>query len=277
MDQWTNYVTDGAFLTAVLLIIGRLFIALLAFLIVRAIGKRVIVSGFERMQSQRNMSHGRMKTLEKLTMNVFSYLLIFVFVTIIAGIFDLPIGGLIAGAGVIGLAIGFGAQGLVSDVVTGFFLLLEKQVDVDDYVTAAGLDGVVEEVGLRTTQIRGFDGTLHFVPNREISTVSNHSRGNMRALIDISISYDDNIDEAITVMQSVCDKIAQEDATIKEGPNVVGVQGLGDSDVVIRVIAKTENMMQWAVERKLRKELKEALDANDIEIPFPHQVYIEKK
>ncbi|ERN53120.1 mechanosensitive ion channel family protein [Alkalihalophilus marmarensis] len=277
MDQWTSYLTEGAFLTAVLLVIGQLFIAIIAFLIVRAIGRRIISSGFERMQAQKNMTHGRMKTLEKLTLNIFSYILIFVFITIIAGIFELPIGGLIAGAGVVGLAIGFGAQGLVSDVVTGFFLLLEKQIDVDDYVTAAGIDGVVEEVGLRTTQIRGFDGTLHFVPNREISSVSNHSRGNMRALIDMSISYDDNIDEAIAVMQSVCDKIALEDETIKEGPNVIGVQGLGDSDVVIRVIAKTENMMQWAVERKLRKELKEALDANNIEIPYPHQVYIEKK
>ncbi|ADC48292.1 small mechanosensitive channel [Alkalihalophilus pseudofirmus OF4] len=277
MDQWTSYLTEGAFLTAVLLVIGQLFIAIIAFLIVRAIGRRIISSGFERMQAQKNMTHGRMKTLEKLTLNIFSYILIFVFVTIIAGIFELPIGGLIAGAGVVGLAIGFGAQGLVSDVVTGFFLLLEKQIDVDDYVTAAGIDGVVEEVGLRTTQIRGFDGTLHFVPNREISSVSNHSRGNMRALIDMSISYDDNIDEAIAIMQSVCDKIALEDETIKEGPNVIGVQGLGDSDVVIRVIAKTENMMQWAVERKLRKELKEALDANNIEIPYPHQVYIEKK
>jgi moderate conductance mechanosensitive channel len=277
VDQLTAYLTQGAFLTVVLLVLGQLFLAFIAFLIVRSIGKRVISTGFDRMQTQRNMSLGRVKTLEKLSLNIFSYVLIFVLVTIIAGIFELPIGGLIAGAGVIGLAIGFGAQGLVSDVVTGFFLLLEKQIDVDDYVTAAGIDGVVEEVGLRTTQIRGFDGTLHFVPNREISNVSNHSRGNMRALIDMSISYDDNIDDAIAVMQNVCDKIALEDETIIEGPNVIGVQGLGDSDVVIRIIAKTENMMQWAVERKLRKELKEALDANDIEIPFPHQVYIEKK
>ncbi|MDV2685252.1 mechanosensitive ion channel family protein [Alkalihalophilus lindianensis] len=277
MDQLTAYLTQGAFLTVVLLVLGQLFLAFIAFLIVRSIGKRVISTGFDRMQTQRNMSLGRVKTLEKLSLNIFSYVLIFVLVTIIAGIFELPIGGLIAGAGVIGLAIGFGAQGLVSDVVTGFFLLLEKQIDVDDYVTAAGIDGIVEEVGLRTTQIRGFDGTLHFVPNREISSVSNHSRGNMRALIDMSISYDDNIDDAIAVMQNVCDKIALEDETIIEGPNVIGVQGLGDSDVVIRIIAKTENMMQWAVERKLRKELKEALDANDIEIPYPHQVYIEKK
>ena len=161
--------------------------------------------------------------------------------------------------------------------MTGFFLLLEKQIDVDEYVTTAGFSGIVESVGLRTTQIRGFDETLHYLPNREISSLSNHSRGNMRALVDISISYDDNIDQAIEVLQAACDKIATEDETIKEGPNVIGVQSLGSSDIVIRVIAKTENMGQWAAERKLRQTLKETLGANGIEIPYPHQVYIEKK
>ncbi|MFC0470598.1 mechanosensitive ion channel family protein [Halalkalibacter kiskunsagensis] len=277
MEQWVNQLSDGALLIGLATIIGQIVLAILAFLIARSIGKRLIQGSFSRMETQKGMSAGRVKTLEKLAINAFSYVLIFVFITIIISIFGLDATGLIAGAGVVGLAIGFGAQGLVSDVVTGFFLLLEKQIDVGDYVTAGGVDGIVEEVGLRNVQLRGFDGTLHFIPNRGISNVSNHSRGNMRALVDMSISYDDNIDEAMTILQAACDKIASEDESIKEGPNVVGVQGLGDSDVVIRVIAKTENMEQWAVERKLRKALKEALDANDIEIPFPHQVFIEKK
>ncbi|MFC0558784.1 mechanosensitive ion channel family protein [Halalkalibacter alkalisediminis] len=277
MEQWLNQYSGGDFLIAIATSIGQIVLAILAFLIARSVGKRLISGSFSKMESQRGMSPGRVKTLEKLTINAFSYVLIFVFITIIISIFGLDATGLIAGAGVVGLAIGFGAQGLVSDVVTGFFLLLEKQIDVDDYVTAGGVDGIVEQVGLRNTQIRGFDGTLHFIPNRAIGNVSNHSRGNMRALVDMSISYDDNIDDAIAILQAACDRIAAEDETIKEGPNVVGVQGLGDSDVIIRVIAKTENMQQWAVERKLRKVLKEALDANNIEIPFPHQVYIEKK
>ncbi|MET3505211.1 mechanosensitive ion channel family protein [Halalkalibacter oceani] len=276
MSQWLNNWTEGAFLLGIAMIIGQVILAIIAFFIARSIGTRLIRGTFSKMERQKNMSAGRVQTLQKLSVNAFSYVLIFVFITIVISIFGLNPTGLIAGAGVVGLAIGFGAQGLVSDVVTGFFLLLEKQIDVDDYVTAGGVDGVVEEVGLRTTQIRGFDGTLHFIPNRDISSVSNHSRGNMRALVDISISYDDNIDYAIAVLQQACDRIAAEDPTIKEGPNVIGVQGLGDSDIVLRIIAKTENMAQWAVERKLRKELKEALDANNIEIPFPHQVYIEK-
>ncbi len=277
MIGWLETYDWSQLLITISVIILQLIGIIFFYMLIKKIGTRIISGAFLRVQEQRGMHPGRTKTLEKLALNVFTYFLIFFLLTVIIGIFDYDIAPLIAGAGIVGLAIGFGAQGLVSDVVTGFFILLEKQVEVDDYVTMAGLDGVVEEVGLRTTRVRGFDGTLHFIPNREIKSVSNHSRGNMRALVDISIAYDENIDEAITILQAACDEVAKEDTAIKEGPNVVGVQSLGDSDVVIRIIAKTENMSQWAVERKLRKSLKEALDRHGIEIPFPHQVYMEKK
>ncbi|MCV9887448.1 mechanosensitive ion channel family protein [Metabacillus halosaccharovorans] len=269
--EWSVLMTNAG------IIILKLLGIIIAFLIVKAIGNKVIRKMFNRLQERENISNGRALTLHSLTLNIFSYVLIFIFIVMIFQVFNYNVSALIAGAGVVGLAIGFGAQGLVSDVVTGFFLLLEKQIDVEDYVTVAGFDGIVEQVGLRTTQIRGFDGTLHYVPNREITNVSNHSRGNMRALVDIGISYDDDIDKAISVLQDVCDKLSTEDENIVEGPNVLGVQALGSSDVVIRVLAKTKNMEQWAVERNLRKAIKEAFDANEIEIPYPHQVNVEKK
>ncbi|MED3646292.1 mechanosensitive ion channel family protein [Halalkalibacterium halodurans] len=276
MNLWFENITSGAFLASTFIIAGKVLVAVIAFLIVRAIGKRIISNSFARMAKNNQLSSGRVVTLEKLSLNAFSYTLMFIFATTLLTIFGLNPSALIAGAGIIGLAIGFGAQGLVSDIVTGFFILLEKQIDVGDYVTAGGVDGIVEEVGLRTALIRGFDGTLHYIPNRNIANVSNHSRGNMRALVDISISYNDNIDEAISVMQKVCDQLAEQDERIIEGPDVIGVQNLGDSDVVIRIIAKTENMEQWSVERLLRKQLKEALEAHNIEIPYPHQVYVHK-
>lgn len=261
------------------IIILQLIIIWIGFLIARGIAKRLISRSFDRMRQREKMSEGRAITLERLLLNVISYTLVFILVVVIFGIFGLPIGGLIAGAGIIGLAIGFGAQGLVSDVVTGFFILAEKWVDVGDVVTTAGLSGVVEEVGLKTTQLRGFDGTLHFIPNRQISTVSNLSRGNMRALVDIGISYDDNIDKAMDVLQEVCEKIAaeDEDGIIVDGPNVIGVQSLGASDVVIRVIGQTKNGEQYGVQRKLLKAIKEAFDENNIDMPYPHQVHIMKK
>lgn len=254
---------------------AEILVIIIAFAIVKPIGRKAIEKAINKVSKQRNISEGRSKTLEKLSVNIFSYALIFIIFVMILGAMDIDIAPLIAGAGIVGLAIGFGAQGIVSDVVTGFFLLLERQVEVDDYVTAGGYDGVVEEVGIRTTQIRSFDGTLNFIPNRNISGVANHSRGNMRALVDIGIGYDENIDEAMAVLKEVADRF-QDDERFKEGPNVLGVQSLGSSDVVIRVLGKTANMEQWGVERDLRKAMKEALDQAGIEIPYPHQVYVTK-
>lgn len=231
---------------------------------------------FDRISKREDISEGRALTLHKLAENILSYSLFFILAASLFSILGLPVASLIAGAGIVGLAIGFGAQGLVSDVVTGFFLLLEKQMDVNDYVTIGNIDGIVESVGLRTTQLRSFDGTLNFIPNRDIMSVRNHSRGSMRALVDIRIGYNENIDQAIEVTQNVCDKIAAENPVIIEGPNVIGVQALGASDVVLRVIAKTVNGEQWGVERQIRKAIKEAFDQNGIEIPFPHQVTIYK-
>jgi len=276
MKEWLDKVNWAQLQVDIGIILIKLIIVMIIFMIVNSVGKRTIKKLFERSKKKQNLSPGRTKTLQSISKNIFSYVVLFIFVGIVFEIFGLDIKALIAGAGIIGLAIGFGAQGLVSDVVTGFFILLEKQLDVEDYVTVAGYSGIIEEVGLRTTQIRGFDGTLHYIPNREITSLSNHSRGNMRALVDIGISYYDDIDQAIDVMQATCDRIAAEDDTIVEGPYVIGVQTLGSPDVVIRVICKTKNMEQWAVERKLRKSLKQSLDQNGIEIPYPHQVYIHK-
>ncbi|MFQ3545922.1 mechanosensitive ion channel family protein [Halobacillus rhizosphaerae] len=255
---------------------GQIVVLLIAFAIISPIGKKAIQVAIERMSSQRKLSEGRSQTLEKLSISIFSYTLLFILIIMLLGAVGINIGPLLAGAGIVGLAIGFGAQGLVSDVVTGFFLLLERQVEVSDYVTAGGYDGIVEEVGIRTTKIRGFDGTLNFVPNRNIEGVANHSRGNMRALVDIGIGYDENIDAAMDVLKEVADEFST-DPRFKEGPSVLGVQSLGSSDVVIRVLGKTENMEQFGVERDLRKAMKEALDQAGIEIPYPHQVYVEKK
>jgi moderate conductance mechanosensitive channel len=275
-EKWLGKINWAELMLEAGLWAAKFLLIIIMFIIIRSIGRRVINRMFERAASHRKMSSGRIITLQKLVVNLFSYVLIFVFAGIVFKQFGLEIGTLIAGAGVVGLAIGFGAQGLVSDVVTGFFILLEKQMEVGDYVTIGGVDGIVEEVGLRTTHIRAFDGTLSYMPNREISTIQNHSRGNMRALVDIGIAYEENIDTAVKVLQDACDRVKENNENIVEGPNVLGVHALGASDVVIRIISKTRNGEQWAVERELRQAFKEALEANDIEIPYPHQVNVDK-
>lgn len=249
----------------------QLLVIIAAYLIINPIGRKIISRVLHSSTKKQKISEARVLTLEKLLLNIYSYVLIFIFITMIFGVFELEIGPLIASAGVVGLAIGFGAQGLVSDVVTGFFILLEKQIEVGEYVTTAGYDGIVEELGLRTTQIRSFDGTLNYIPNRHLEGISNHSRGTMRALVDIGISYNDNIDHAMHVLQTVCDNFSMDERFV-DGPQVIGVQSLGSSDVVLRVIGQTQNMEQWGCERDMRKAIKEAFDRNGIEIPFPQQV-----
>ncbi|GAA0453057.1 mechanosensitive ion channel family protein [Alkalibacillus silvisoli] len=270
-----DFINFEAMIDSLLTIGGQLLLLIIVYLIVAPLGKRLVASSIQQVAKRQKLSEGRSKTLENLSLNVFTYVLLFFFIVTFLGILGIPLGPILAGAGVVGLAIGFGAQGLVSDVVTGFFILIEKQIDVDDYVTAGGHDGVVEELGLRTTKLRGFDGTLHYIPNRNIQVVNNHTRGNMRALVDMSIGYGENIDEAIRVLQNVCDQFTS-DERLKEGPDVVGVQSFGSSDIVLRVIAQTEKMEQWAVERDLRKAMREALDEEGIEISLPHRVVLNK-
>ncbi|MEN1967036.1 mechanosensitive ion channel family protein [Lentibacillus sp. N15] len=254
-------------------IILHILVLIIAFVIFVPIGKKIISKALQKAGNSDKLSPGRVKTLEKLLLNIFRYAMIFVFIVMLFAILSIPIGPLLAGAGIIGLAVGFGAQGLVSDIVTGFFILLERQIEIDDYVTAGGYDGVVEEVGLRTTKIRDFDGTLYFVPNREIVGVANHSRGNMRAQVYVTVKYNENLHEAVTVLENICTEFA-DDERFKEGPTLLGVQSLDPNNFVLRVEGMTENFMQWGCERDMRKRIKEEFDQANLQVPFPQQVSI---
>lgn len=255
-------------------IVIKVLLIFLVYQVVKSVSLKIVRNSFERVVKRKSISSGRAKTLQKLAENMITYVLIFILVATLFNIFGFSVASLIAGAGIVGLAISFGAQGLVSDVVTGFFLLLEKQMEVNDYVTVGEFEGIVESIGLRTTQIRSFDGTLNFIPNREIVTVRNHSRGNMRALVDISISYGEDLNRAMEILEEVCRKMAAQNPMIVEGPNVLGIQAFGTSEIILRIIAKTKNMEQWAVERELRKAIKEAFDAHGIELPAAQRLII---
>lgn len=244
----------------------KLVILIIAFAILIPAGKKIISKMIEKVAKAGKARETRMRTLERLLQNVYSYIMIFIFIVMFFSNIGVEIGPILAGAGVAGLAIAFGAQGLVSDIVTGFFIILEEQLEIDDYVTTAGYDGIVEEIGLRTTKIRSFDGTLNYIPNRYVESVANHSRGNMRALVDIGITYGDNIDKAINVLEGVC-AAYQVDKRFKEGPNAIGVQGIGGSEIVLRVVGQTENGLQWECERDLLKSIKIAFDQANIELP----------
>ena len=183
--------------------------------------------------------------------------------------------GLLASVGVASLAIGFGAQNLVRDVITGFFILFEDQFRVGDYIeTVDGVSGIVEEMGFRVTKVRDFGGQLHILPNGRIERVTNYSRGPMRVLFTVGIPYEEDIDRAIEIMQRAAEAYAKTDPRIVEGPKVLGVDALGNSVIPIQVWAKTQPMEQWDVARQLRRVIKKALDEAGIETPYPRQVWI---
>lgn len=171
-------------------------------------------------------------------------------------------------ASVGGVAIGFGAQNLIKDVINGFFILLEDQFVVGDYVTISEDSGIVESIELRITKLRDFNGDLHIIPNSRISNVTNHSKGPKAIVVNVSIAYEESIDKAIKVISNICDKFSLKNEDIIEKPKVVGVTEFTASGVNIKISGKVKNMKQWENENKLRKAVKEGLDEAQIEIPY---------
>ena len=190
------------------------------------------------------------------------------------GELGLDLGPLIAGAGIVGLAIGFGAQSLVADFIAGIFIIIEDQYGVGDYVDVGAASGTVEKVTLRTTVLRDVNGALWVVPNGEIRRVGNSSQLWARTVLDVDVAYDTDIDLAASVIKQVADDVWREEiesATIIEEPEIWGVQNFGADAISIRLAVKTEPGEQWATGRLIRARLKKAFDTNGIEIPFPQR------
>lgn len=179
---------------------------------------------------------------------------------------------LLAGAGVIGVALGFGSQSLVKDFLSGVFILVEDQFGVGDIIDVEGqVSGVVEAVSLRTTRLRSVDGVVWHVPNGEMRMVGNMSQHWSRSLLDVEIAYDTDIEKAKTVIKQVADRLWKEDPAVLEEPEMWGVEQLGASGIVLRLVVKTTPKEQWRVARALRERIKRAFDEEGIEIPFPQQ------
>lgn len=201
-----------------------------------------------------------------------------VVISVVAGMLVLTevgisIAPILATAGVLGLAIGFGAQSLVKDYFSGLFLLLEDQIRFGDVVLVSGKSGLVEEVTLRYVRLRGYDGSVHFVPNGQIDSVTNMTRDFSFALMDIGIAYRENIDDAFTVIRQVAADMRADEKyrdIILEDVDLAGVENWADSAIVIRFRIKVLPNQQWTIKREFLRRLKAAFDAQGIEIPFPH-------
>lgn len=185
----------------------------------------------------------------------------------------ISIAPVLATAGVLGLAVGFGAQSLVKDYFSGLFLLLEDQVRHGDVVEVGGKSGVVEEVTLRFVRLRGYDGSVHFIPNGQIDAVTNMTRDFSYAVIDVGVAYREDIDGVFEIIRQVASEMRADAAfkhIILEDVDLAGVENWADSAVAIRLRVKVVPIQQWTVKREFLRRLKAAFDAQDIEIPFPH-------
>ncbi|MDP4161504.1 MAG: mechanosensitive ion channel family protein [Bacillota bacterium] len=237
------------------------------------IGKITIHNMFKlRSRSPLRVSERREATMEKLLDNILSYVVYFASFMMILSTLTIDVKPLLAGAGILGLAVGFGAQNLVKDIITGFFIIFEDQFSVGDHIRVGQFEGNVESIGLRTTKIKNWTGELHILPNGSINQVTNFSLNNSVSVVDVGIAYEEDIDKAEKVIQELLVKLPQQYEDLIKVPELLGVQNLGPSEIVLRIIAETLPMRHFYMARMLRKEIKMALDANGIEIPFPRLV-----
>lgn len=240
---------------------------------IRAVARRIeraVDDGDDRvLTAEEKRGH----TIAQLLRSVGGVVLLLIGVMLTLDVF-INIGPLLAGAGIAGLAISFGAQSLVKDVITGFFILMENQFGVGDVVEAAGKTGTVEQLTLRVVMLRDIRGVVHIIPNGQIGTVSNLTRGWARAVVEVGVGYGADVDRAIGVFRDEAGQLAAapEWKSRMDGmPEVVGVDALADNAVIIRTHFRTVAGSQWAVAREFRRRIKNRLDAEGIEIPFPQR------
>jgi small conductance mechanosensitive channel len=223
----------------------------------------------------------RADTLQGVFMGLGKVIIILFVIFMVLSELTVNIGPILAGFGVVGIAVGFGAQYLIRDLIAGVFILMENQYRVGDVARVADVSGLVEEVNLRKTVLRDLDGVVHHVPNGEIRVASNYSRHFSRVNLNISVAYNTDLDHAISVINRVCQEMAEEEKwskVIRTVPQVLRVDNLGDSGIDIKILGDVKPLEQWNVAGELRLRLKRAFDAEGIEIPWPHiKVYFGNK
>lgn len=244
-----------------------LAILIIVFMITKKILHIILERSFETSLKFSKYRKGRKETIKKLIENTIDYSLYFILIYSILTILGVPISSLLAGAGIAGVAIGLGAQGFLSDLVNGFFIIFEQQFDVGDSVSINDITGNITSVGLRTTQIKGFDGTLHFIPNRSITIVSNLSRFESRATIDIPLYLTADLDKVKQIIEEVNAKEIPKDEDIVKEPYIVGPQVSDNGRFTYRINLYTKNGQQFGVYHKFYTLYQAALITNGIPLP----------
>ncbi len=215
----------------------------------------------------------RADTLSSLIRYISSITILLVAIIMILGEFGIQIGPILAAAGIVGVAVGFGSQQLVQDIISGFFILLEDQIRVGDVINVAGKGGVVEKVNLRMVVLRDLAGSVHYIRNGHIDVVTNMTKEYSQYVFDIGVAYREDVDEVMEVVKAVGADIRKDPAyadDILDDIEMLGLDQFADSAVIIKARIKTKPITQWRIGREFNRRLKKAFDERNIEIPFPH-------
>ncbi|MGM9903936.1 MAG: mechanosensitive ion channel family protein [Enterococcus sp.] len=266
---WNGIDWDGILATLIQKSLYLLFLIIL-FGFLNRIGKYLIDKSFKQYSKKTVINESRLKTLQSLLNNVFYYTMGFFFIYAILSVIGVPIGSLLAGAGIAGVAIGLGAQGFMSDMINGFFIIMEQQMDVGDYIKLTNLtiEGTVVSVGIRTLQLKSVDGTVHFIPNRNITTISNLSRSNMQVVLNIRIVPEEGYDKIYEIIQKVNETLAiKYEEELQTEPSIFGLVDLGNSNFAIRTICYVINGKQFALQEEFLSSYVKKLTAAGFTIP----------
>ena len=271
MIDWKGLIPgDGAFLYNYIIIPA--LIVLISMILLR--GSRLLIERLTKTGSGRiddPLQNRRRETIRGLLQNLVKYAIYFVMTVTILNCYHVPVMAILSTVGVLGVALAFGAQSLCKDVITGFFILLEDQFFIGEYIEAQGVAGFVEQFTMRCTHLRDFDGRLHIIPNGSMGLVTNHHRGSRRVLVEMGIPYEKDIGQGLTVLQKACDEVNQQyTSVIKEKIKALGIVDLTSSGATIRMQGQAETIKHWEVERALRKQALEALIEAGFDIPYPH-------
>ena len=273
-DDFTDWLTgDGIRIAAIVGVAVAIDLAL------HRIIPRALWLTVERQMKQRDEEEiqQRVDTLSSVFTAGGRVIIVLVTLLTLMPLAGISIGPLLAGVGILGLAVGFGAQSLVKDVISGLFILLDNQYSKGDVVTVGGISGLVEDVGIRRTVLRDLDGIVHYIPNGEIAVASNFTQEYSRVNLNVGVSYSEDLDHVMRVIDRVGEEMAADPKwapAIITPPKSLRVDNLGDSGIDIKVVGDTKPIKQWEIMGELRKRIKKAFDEEGIEIPYPHRVIV---
>ena len=239
------------------------------------LGNKLIDFNIRRF-AKKGVDEKKTNTVCTVSKSIWRYVVYFIGVIAILNTLKLgnTVSSLLATAGIGGLAIGFGAQSLIKDIISGLFLLFENQISVGDYVKIAGITGTIEEIQLRVTKVRAFEGEVNIIPNGQVTIVTNYSRGINKAIVDVPVSYEYNMSDVIKILNDAMSELSFNNDFILTKPEVVGTVDLGDSAVTLRIVADCKSMEHFGIEREMRKSIIEAFEKNNISFPCNKMVIL---